>query len=286
MPRPSVTTIADQVFYSTVRIETVLPDATSTGTGFLLLYNSGEVGYPVLVTNKHVLADASSAVFTLARAENGVPTNAGTQITMTDFGPQAWLGHPREDVDVAVMAFGPALNEMDKRGAPAYYRAFGSDLLLTEAQADSLDSIENVTFVGYPNGLFDTASMLPIARRGQTATPIFNDYRGWPAFLIDASVFPGSSGSPVLILDRGSYTTRDGNTYLASRLHVAGVIAAVHTRRVHGEVLMVANGVASFDDAIDLGIVFKASAIQECVDLLFQRMGVDLTGAPDANALA
>ncbi|MBN8425003.1 trypsin-like peptidase domain-containing protein [Microbacterium esteraromaticum] len=286
MPRPPVSTIADQVFYSTVRIETSLPNGTSTGTGFLLLYSSDEVVYPVLVTNKHVLADATAATFTLARSENGAPMSAGTQITMTEFSPAAWLGHPRVDVDVAVMAFGPVLNEMENRGAPAFYRAFGNDLLLTEAQAESLDSIENVTFVGYPSGLFDTASMLPIARRGQTATPIFNDYRGWPAFLIDASVFPGSSGSPVLILDRGSYTTRGGDTHIASRLYVAGVVAAVHTRRVHGEVQMAATGVASFDDAIDLGIVFKASTIQECVDLLFQRLGVDLTGAPDASALA
>lgn len=286
MPRPPVSTVADQIFYTTVRIETTTPDGASTGTGFLVIYREGDVAYPVLVTNKHVVEGATEARFTLARAANGAPLDAGTQTTMTNFGPHAWVGHPRADVDVAAMLFAPVLNDMESRGAPAFFKAFESELLLTETQAETLDSIERVTFVGYPNGLFDQVSMLPIARRGQTATPIFNDYQGWPAFLIDASVFPGSSGSPVLILDRGNFTTRDGTTHIASRIHLAGVIASVHTRRVQGEVRLASTGVASFEDMIDLGIVFKASAIQECVDLLFQHAGVTITTAPAPEALA
>lgn len=293
MPRPPVSTVADQVFYSTVRIETEVPGGTSTGTGFLVLYDYGDgSSYPVLVTNKHVLAGATEARFTLPRLADGttladgVPMNAGTQTIVRGFGTSSWVGHPRADVDVAAMMFGPILHNMTERGAPAFFRGFGADLLLTEVQSEALDSIEDVTFVGYPSGLYDTDSMLPIARRGQTATPVFNNYQGKPAFLIDASVFPGSSGSPVLILNRGSYTTREGATVIGSRLHVAGVVASVHTRQVHGEIILTAAGIASFDDMIDLGIVFKASAIQECVDALFQSAGVQPVATPAPSELA
>lgn len=290
MSRPPVSTIADQVFFSTVRIETAVPGGNSTGTGFIVLYDAGDGGhYPVLITNKHVLADAQEARFTLPRALPGAPDtpmNAGTQTIIPNFGLDSWVGHARADVDVAAMFFGPVIEEMTERGAPAFYRGFNSELLLTEHQSESLDSIEGVTFIGYPNGLFDTESMLPIARRGHTATPLFNDYQGMPAFLIDASVFPGSSGSPVLIYDRGSFTTRDGTTHIASRLHLAGVVAAVHTRTVNGEVVLASTATASFQDVIDLGIVFKASAIQECVDLLFQSAGITLPSAPSPAELA
>ena len=258
-----------------------------------MLYDDGAgAHYPVLVTNKHVLADATEARFTLPRLADGtaltdgLPMNAGTQTIVTGFGSSSWVGHPHPEVDVAAMLFGSILQNMTDRGTPAFFRGFGSDLLLTEVQSETLDSIEDVTFVGYPNGLYDTDSMLPIARRGQTATPLFNNYQGMPAFLIDASVFPGSSGRPVLILNRGSYTTREGNTVIGSRLHVAGVVASVHTREVHGEVVLTSAGVASFHDMIDLGIVFKASAIQECVNLLFQRTGIALTSAPAPSDLA
>lgn len=287
MTRPPVSTIADQIFYSTVHIESVVSTGTSTATGFLVLYSQKDgSNIPVLVTNKHVLEGASAISFTLAGSKDGQPMTTGTRITVVDFVDQAWFGHDDPRVDVATMPFAQILQQMSDDGAPAFYRAFGNNLLLTRDQADELDSIEGVTFVGYPNGLFDKASMLPIARRGQTATPVFNDYEGLPAFLIDASVFPGSSGSPVVIFDRGSFTTRDGTTHIGSRLYLAGVIAAVHTRRVHGEVRFTSSGAASFEDMIDLGIVYKASAIQECVDGMLAQFGINLWDAPNADALA
>jgi len=287
MTRPPVSTIADQIFYSTVHIESALPAGTSTGTGFLVLYAQADgSSIPVLVTNKHVLEGASAVSFTLVGANGDQAMTTGTRITVADFDERVWFRHPDPRVDVATMPFAQILKQMADDGAPAFYRAFPSDLLLTNEQAESLDSIEGVTFVGYPNGLFDKASMLPIARRGQTATPIFNDYEGLPAFLIDASVFPGSSGSPVLIFDRGSFTTRDGTTHIGSRFYLAGIIAAVHTRKVHGQVEFTSAGVASFDDLIDLGIVYKASAIQECVDGMLSRFGISVRDAPTVSELA
>ena len=40
---------------------------------------------------------------------------------------------------------------------------------------------------------------MPILRRGTTATPIALNFEGRPEFLIDAAVYPGSSGSPVFV---------------------------------------------------------------------------------------
>lgn len=281
MTKPPLETLADQLFHTTVFIEAFTPTSSSTGTGFLINYPAGNDQIrAVLITNKHVLAGATAVAFTLPAADtDGQPANRGTRMLLTDFNTDTWSGHPDPGVDIGAMLFGGILNAMSDKGAEAFYRAFTPDQIATKDFANTLDAIEQITMIGYPNGLFDQSSKLPIARRGQTATPIFNDYNNLPAFLIDASVFPGSSGSPVVLYDRGTYTTRDGVTHTGTRLALLGVVAAVHTRQVNGIVQMVSAGVATFDDMIDLGIVFKASAIQETVFALFEANGIPLTFA-------
>ena len=287
VPRPPVQTIADELFFTTVLIEATNDSGGWTGTGFLLTYPAGQQAIPVLVTNRHVFAAATHASFTLTQTDGTEPLRAGTRLSISNFGDANWVGHPDPAIDVAVMFFNPVLEQLAALGAPAFFRSFTPDLLATQASANELDSIEQVTFVGYPNGLFDRESMSPIVRRGHTATPIFNDYNGSPAFLIDASVFPGSSGSPVVLFDRGTYTTRDGTTHVGSRIMLLGVVAAVYTRRVNGTIEMVSRGQATFDDVLNLGIVFKSSAIQECVDAAFSRAGVSLAPTvPSPDSLA
>lgn len=278
--------VADQVFYTTALIEASGPNFGQIGTGFIMSYRHGDGRLvPILVTNKHVLEGSSSFTFHLASGdENG--RASGRRASATVSGRELMtVGHPDAETDVAAVLFQPILSRMEDNGQEPIVRFITPELLLTQEQAERLDSIEDVTFIGYPDGLYDTHSMLPIARRGSTATPIANDYRGWSAFLIDASVYPGSSGSPVFILDRGSYNTREG-TAIGTRVHLAGIVAAVHTRQVGGRVTeLPAASIAEFDEVIGLGIVFKAGAIQETVDKLFERAGLSMTTVePDGLA--
>jgi hypothetical protein len=164
---------------------------------------------------------------------------------------------------------------MKKIGAPAFFRSVSPVLCLSTAQEQELDAIEEVVFIGYPNGLFDEKNYLPILRTGTTATPIAIDYQGVPAFLIDASVFPGSSGSPVFIANRGTYFTRNGSVAVGTRVICLGILAAVHTRQVQGAVgLLPSRLVTAFDEPIDLGIVYKARCIDECVQPFLQQAGL------------
>lgn len=288
-----VQTIAEQLFFVTCRIEAQAPAGLWTGTGFVYAVETNQGVAHFLVTNRHVFTDpvAGSAHTVTLRFVHAIPDSSGsvtlgkaTQTTITGFGPDAWEGHPDADIDVAVMPLTAVLNDMTQRGVPAFFRAVSPEMSLGVGTAFETDAVENLVFIGYPNGLFDTESYLPILRRGLTATPLEVDYQGKPAFLMDASVFPGSSGSPVFILDRGTYVDRQGNTTIGSRLAFVGVVAGVHTRIVNGTVVQVSTGLlAQFQDLLDLGIVYKATAIDDVVQRLLDRAG--LTRKPGGDVL-
>jgi len=62
---------------------------------------------------------------------------------------------------------------------------------------NDIDLLDDIFFIGYPSGLIDTENLTPLMRRCSFSSIYSEDFSGEPAFIIDGSVFPGSSGSPV-----------------------------------------------------------------------------------------
>lgn len=153
-------------------------------------------------------------------------------------------------------------------------------MIPTSEQAAELDAVELVTFIGYPNGVWDSKNLLPIARRGTTASSIEVDFEGTPRFLIDASVFGGSSGSPVFILNNGSWAAKDGGLVAGTRFHFVGVIAAVFFRTHLNNIIAVpiptqVQPMAQQQEMIDLGIVFKARTVVETIEAFLKARNVN-----------
>jgi hypothetical protein len=135
---------------------------------------------------------------------------------------------------------------------------------------ERLDAIENVVFVGYPNGMYDTKNLTPIMRTGITATHPALDYCGDKAFLIDASVFPGSSGSPVFIVNNGAYVNKGSGIAMVTRALFLGVLSDVFVRQDEGEIKIEniptrRRMVPVTEQMIDLGYVIKAERIEEAI---------------------
>lgn len=57
---------------------------------------------------------------------------------------------------------------------------------------------DTILIIGYPHGYFDSVNLYPIVKSGVIATSLYHKYEGSPCFLIDAKLFPGSSGSLVI----------------------------------------------------------------------------------------
>ena len=268
-----VNTVIEQLLFTTVRIETTTPDGISAGTAFIFNYQQEEKQFLFLVTNKHVVKNAINGRFFFTLSDGQAPKiGQRFDVEMNQF-EQQWFGHPDPDIDVAIMPLVPVLQQIEKLGKTVFYRAITHILIPTTEQMNDLDAIEEVVFIGYPNGIFDSKNLMPVIRRGTTATHLQIDYEGKPLFLIDASVFPGSSGSPVLIANTGSYASKSGFNVGASRVLFLGIISSVAIREEHGQIAFISSPVSQIpivktQQMIDLGIVYKASTILDTVKAL------------------
>lgn len=266
----------EQLFFTTVRIEVETLSGPGTGTGFIFVYRPSSVPpedrvYHFLVSNKHVVKGAKSGRFWfLLSDENGGPKVGYRHEVKIDRFEEMWLMHPDPEIDITIMPLDSLLNDLVKNNIRIFYRAIPNELVLNADQLNDLNAIEQVTFIGYPNGMFDKANFTPVARRGTTATPPVLDYAGLPTFLVDASVFPGSSGSPVFV-SGPAMRLRDGQWQFAHRMKFLGVIASVFTASQRGQVdiipipTRVEYAVTTWQ-MIDLGVVFKSSTVLQLVE--------------------
>lgn len=266
----NVDSLSKQVLFNVVRIENQSRLGLSSGTGFIMdAAPSGERNkqggtLPVIVTNKHVVANADVIrVNFVARQdlENKPLLGSAAQVTF-QAGELAIVGHPDPAIDIAIIPLVPLLNATDR---PAFYSISGRELMPTAMAAAELDALEEVTFVGYPNGWYDTQHHTPIIRRGITATPIVLPWSGRPVFLVDGSVFGGSSGSPVFLLNEGSYSHKGGFT-VGSRLLLVGILAETLVRHSNLPLAVQSAPYAKLAQEMNLGVAFDYQTIEQTLD--------------------
>jgi V8-like Glu-specific endopeptidase len=266
--------ITEQLSYSTMRIECKYNDGSSaTGTGYYFRFKDDKVNnrfIPVIITNKHVIDDSINGKLTFTKAnDNGEPIdNEHFDISIDNF-EAFWRKHPDKDVDLCAMPFQPFISKAEEVSLKPFYIGLETSLIPKEEQLKELSAMEEIVMVGYPNGIWDQLNNKPIFRKGITATHRAVDYNGRKEFLIDAACFPGSSGSPVFLLNEGGYRDKKGNTYMGTTwLYLLGTLYAGPQQTVEGniqivDVPVVNKPIALSNIPINLGIIIKASRIFE-----------------------
>lgn len=230
---------SDQLVYSTVQIQTVRSDdEMGTGTGFFFnFFHKDPYHVPVIVTNKHVVENAISATihFNMIDEQGGIIYGQHQSVDVPNF-TERCFPHPDPQVDLCVWLIADILKWLKGNlNIQPFYRSLHTDLIPTPAARSALLSIEDVLVVGYPNGIWDDVNNLPVTRRGITATPPYVPYEGKEAFLIDAPLSHGSSGSPVFLYNAGIYPTRGNNTTVGTRVMLLGIASAMYPQKVEGD---------------------------------------------------
>lgn len=278
-----VQSVAEKLLFTTVRIDTInAKGEPGSGTGFVFAHKIGDQFVPVIVTNKHVVQGFPRGSITFTIKENGKPKlGHGFRLEIADDFSGAWVGHSDPEIDVAVIPLVPLEEHLRQLGVEVFYQFVSTDIVPTPKKIEELDAFEELVFIGYPNGIWDKKNLLPIMRTGTTATPLCVDFEGGPKFLMDASVFPGSSGSPVFLYNPGMYYTKGGATTVGSRIMFVGVVAAVFFRNDINNIVTIPiptqnqKAVALSREMIDLGVVYKAPTVVETIDQLAKSKGME-----------
>jgi hypothetical protein len=270
-------TPAEMLMHTTVRLECSLEgNRHSTGTGFFFSFKVDEKTHvPLIVTNKHVIDKSRVGAFVLTKSDDqGQPILGQTERVVLDNFESLWRKHPDKDVDLAVFPIAPLYHQAESKGLKFFAPPIGEDLIPTPEKIEDLSGIENITMIGYPNGIWDEKNNMPIVRRGITATNPKIDYNGLPIFVIDCACFPGSSGSPVFIFDQGGYTDGKGNMHLGGgRIILLGVLFAGPQHVAEGEIQTIEIPLARVPISMskipnNLGFVVKAQKIADFRKLL------------------
>ena len=128
--------------------------------------------------------------------------------------------HTDPTVDIAILRIGDLITKRI-HGQTNYmsWFAVSVDHLLHNCKIP-VQVADDVIIIGYPRGFYDTHNLFPIVKSGIIATRWGMHFKNKPQFLIDAKLFPGSSGS--VVLSKPTYSTvTDGPIAGSKEAHFA-----------------------------------------------------------------
>lgn len=258
--------ILDRLFYTTIRLAgTDDQDNEMFATAFFFNLRKGGKDHLFLVANGHSVNEMETCRLHFHSRKRGGPDLGSTvELEINDFW-KSWHNNPN-DLDLAVMPVSPLHDLLLEKGAKVYIQSISSDLIPSKRELEEdIQPLEDVYFIGYPNDVYDKVNYLPVARKGTTATPISVDFEGNPWFLLDGAIFPGSSGSPVMMIDQNGYIDRYNRFVPVRRIFFLGILRSAYTyiderdsRKNRRKVV--------YRQMMDLGVIIRSSMLRETID--------------------
>ena len=231
----------------------------------------GNKGYALyLVTNRHVYQRASARQ-PVMHVRFNKPMGTGANLYEIPFrerdGNSSWSVHPNESVDVAVIRLNP-----DKLGEDgiefSFFASDSSTFTLDQARETELCEGDGVFVLGFPLGEAGDERNYTIVRQGivARAQDWLNGYG--QTFLIDASIFPGNSGGPILLKPE-AISIR--GTQSNDRCGLLGMVSSYLPYREVAVSTQTERPRMIFEENSGLGVAVPHDLIKETVELDFNR---------------
>ena len=226
-----------------------------------------------LVTNRHVIVPSTKTgelrpktlTFFLRKL---VPSGALTWEPVVISGQEIEKlakFHPAKAVDVAVVnIYDIASKRLGSGGQYVGPYFLHSDTFAGKNNID-VEASSDILVVGYPKGFYDDVNLFPIVKSGIIASRWGVGFQGKPYFLIDAKLFPGSSGS-VVISKPIDTVVKEGKLMLANEKQFSflGIFSGEH--RWQEEPVVVGDLTITQSSGLDLGIVWYADLVEDIID--------------------
>lgn len=257
--------------YGTVRLTTYAGQAVNGfGTGFYWTTDIPDVGQVhTIVTNQHVVRNADTVRFDMQTSQDtggGEIEVSGSFINAElDLEGKTGISHPNPDIDLCALTIGELVNQARERSTPPFFISADISIVPSDDSFADFDSIEEVTMVGCPRGIYDSYNRTPIARRGITATPLRNSYEGREEFLVDMACYPGSSGSPIFVTSTDSRFDRKSGTYVLGgrKMALVGVLYSGPLISNEGEIILNSLPTVNVSTMMHLGQAIRSSALRQ-----------------------
>ena len=257
------------------------PKSTSSGSGFLVFReikdNQGQI---FLVTNKHVIppeGEKKSISIRVTTRQANAAKIATIEVPVVG-DSKKYLDnvrlHPNKDYDIAVVNI---TGEVVKNGIDAAWIPTSLFVTKDKLKGEGITVGDEIFLLGYPDAIFDPRNVSPVLREGVISTEPTQGYAfneklkkayGLPdqidGFLIDANVFPGSSGSLVVLKQQPTTIGPQGQTVVSGAKKIPYVLGIVSAS------IPIVDVALQSVQRMGLGVVYSADCIKETIELFYK----------------
>lgn len=250
----------EDTYYSVTKIIAYKDGDIELGSGTGFFYNYA--GATFLVTNKHVIKNSDFIRLHILESETFKKVNLGIK-TPVKIKTDNFFKNPDKKIDIAVNCISDVLKKINEEYNLPFCRFVHKDL--SKDLDKFIKVFDEIFFTGHPDGMIDEINYLPIAKAGTMATPYHVDFNGGKTFLINASVFGGSSGSPVF-----SYNRECQKIFFLGILKSTRFTEEPLRNLNENEENQIIHNALGVRQMIDVGFVIKAECVIETIEGFIQ----------------
>lgn len=197
-------------------------------TGFLIGFLTENDPDPVkrkyrlfLLTNRHVFNNFDLLWLRFNKKDGGTERFA---VQLKDGQEIKWLAHKNPNVDLAMLTINH--NVLDEKGVDWIF--FNEEIMAfpDKYQEIGIELGDEVFLLGFPMGLSGKYQNYAIVRGGTLARIDEEIIKSEKSILLDATVFPGNSGGPVILKPELASL---GNTKAVNSTYLIGVVSGYKT---------------------------------------------------------